>query len=105
MSSRWRVCKGDDQRQDPWDSSSQPRLARDLKVKYSKGKMKYKILKEEAGAITWTQERGTSKSYHLEVHLKVGGKHVLCRSNQMIGAGNAAELARYLTGCKSLKKK
>jgi hypothetical protein len=77
----------------------------DLKVKYSKGKMKYTILKEEADVITWTQQRGTSKSYHLEVHLKVGGKHVLCRSNQMIGAGNAAELARYLTGCKSLKKK
>jgi hypothetical protein len=77
----------------------------ELKVGYSKGKMSYKILKEEADVITWCQQRGTSKSYYLEVHLKVGGKDVLCKSNHMIGAGNEAELARYLAGCRTLKKK
>ncbi len=77
----------------------------DLKVKYSKGKMSYKILKEEADVITWSQQRGKYKSFFLEVHLKVGGKDVLCKTNHMIGAGNEAELARYLTACRTLKKK
>ncbi|MFH2005556.1 MAG: hypothetical protein ABI333_03105 [bacterium] len=59
----------------------------------------------EADLITWYQAQGKYKVYHLVAHLKVGGKDVRCGSNRMIGAGNEAELARFLAACRSLKKK
>ncbi len=70
-----------------------------------KGRLKLTIVKEEADALTWTEKEGKETAHHLVVNLKVDGKSISCGSNRMIGAGNPAELARFLTACRSLKKK
>jgi hypothetical protein len=62
-------------------------------------------LKEEPGLLVWKSTGKNMTMWNFSKHLKIDGKDYTCRTNYAFGAGNEAQLERFIAACDTLKKK
>ncbi len=71
----------------------------------SGGKLKITFVKDEPGALEWTQEGYGTTTHSFMMHMTADGKDVTCSNNAMVGIRSEGALLQHKNACGTLKKK